>query len=471
MEYVSTRDNGSRVGFLDTVMTGLAPDGGLFVPKEIPVVGARTLERLKSCTNYYQVAYIVLNMLAPDIPRKVLWDMLQDTYNASIFGNVVDGDSPCDIVPVRNIGDNNYLLRLSNGPTGAFKDMALQLLGRLFEYLLERDGGVLNILGATSGDTGTAAIYAMLGRAGINVFMLSPRDNMSTFQSRHMWSVNDPHIHNLTVPTFDDGQRIVKGVSADLKFKEEYSIGSVNSINWARVAAQVVYYFWGGLKINGLNGEPFDVAVPTGNFGDICAGYVAKRMGLPIRQLILATNENDVLDEFFRTGVYRPRKKMVSTISPSMDINMASNFERYIYYLLEGDAFAVRELWRQLDDKGMFDVSDKIEQIKESGFESMCVRESYCKRMIDYFYKEYRIVIDPHTATAMHVALILRKDDTPCLILETAQPCKFDETIVNIIREPAPRPKAFEGMEDKEVFFKEINPSVEEVKDYIREHV
>jgi threonine synthase len=397
--------------------------------------------------------------------------MINDTYRDSLFGNVTDGDDPKDIVPIRRLSERLYLMRLANGPTGAFKDLALQFLGRMFEYLLKEHRKVLNVLGATSGDTGSAAIRAMMNRVGINTFMLSPAQGMTPVQQAQMWGVNDPSVHNLTVSDFDTGQRLVKAVSGDLAFKEQYSIGAINSINWVRVAAQVVYYVWAGLKVNGRF-EPFDVSVPTGNFGDICAAHIAKHMGVPIRKLILATNENAVLDHFFKTGVYKPADEVVHTISPSMDITEASNFERYVYLLYDGDTEKVCALWDTLAKTGSFDISGDMDQIRKTGFVSESVPEYFCKREIQQTYSDYGIIIDPHTATAMCAARWLSlKDDVPCVVAETAQPFKFDDVIMRVLQTSAPRPAAFEGIENMILHHTSIEPTKEAVQDYIRKHV
>lgn len=467
MKYISTRGRVLPADFSEVALAGLAPDSGLYLPAEFPsLVGMDW----SGHSAYRHVAYTILRLFAPDIPDSVLWKMVAETYQSDLFGNAADGDDPEDIVPIRRLDELLYLMRLANGPTGAFKDIALQLLGRVFEYLLAQNREVLNILGATSGDTGSAAIYAMLRRVGINIFMLSPAMGMTLVQQAQMWGVNDPSVHNLTVPDFDIGQHIVKAVSSDLEFKQQYSIGAVNSINWVRVAGQVVYYAWAGLKINGLSG-PFDVAVPTGNFGDICAAYVAKTMGIPIRRLILATNENKVLDEFFVHGLYAPIDEVIHTISPSMDIKEASNFERYIYMLYDGDTEKVSALWGTLAKTGSFDLSGDMERVRKTGFVSKCVPRKLCEDTIRSTYDTYGIIIDPHTATAMHAANALGLNDgVPCVVAETAQPFKFDEVITRVLGKPAPRPAAFEGIEDVELHRTPIEPTKKAVQDYIREH-
>src|SRR5436190_241305 len=298
--------------FSDILLEGLAPDGGLYVPERLPRADLERWRRL----SYPELALAVLREFMDDAPR--LDELVARTYSGRIFG----GD---EITPLRTLEPGLHLLALSNGPSAAFKDLAMQLLGNLFE------GERLKILGATSGDTGTAAEYALAGKIGIQVFMLSPWKRMTPFQAAQMYSLQDPNIHNIAVRgAFDDCQDLVKKVNADAAFKERHRIGAVNSINWARVAAQVVYYFKGYFSATKNDNEEVAFAVPSGNFGNIYAGYVARCMGLPIRQLILASNENDVLDEFFRTGKYRPRPTAVATSSPSMDISRASNFERYV---------------------------------------------------------------------------------------------------------------------------------------------
>src|SRR6185436_1130571 len=310
-----------------------------------------------------------------------------DTYTAQLFGSE-------EVTPLRTLEPGLHLLRLSNGPTLAFKDVALQLLGRLFE----KAGKRLNVLGATSGDTGSAAEHALRGRSGIKVFMLSPHERMSPFQRAQMYSLQDPNIHNLAVRgVFDDCQDLVKQVNADRDFKARHSIGAVNSINWARVAAQVVYYFKGYFAATRNEGEQVSFAVPTGNFGNIYAGFVALRMGLPIKRLILATNENDVLDEYFKSGRYRTKRSVVETSSPSMDISKASNFERYAFALV--GAAKVGELWRKLDEVGEFTLAP--------GDEFASGRSTHADRIatIRWTFSQYGEVIDPHTADGVKVGL------------------------------------------------------------------
>src|SRR5689334_6028336 len=354
MLYVSTRGGGKPQRFSDILLEGLAADGGLYVPERFPPADLARLRRLP----YPQLAQAILGEFMDDVPA--LDELVARTYTGRIFGSD-------DITPLKTLEPGFHLLALSNGPSAAFKDVAMQLLGNLFE------GKRLKILGATSGDTGTAAEYALRGKRGIHVFMLSPWKRMTPFQRAQMYSLQDKNIHNLAVKgTFDDCQDLVKKVNADAAFKEREHLGAVNSINLARVAAQVVYYFKGYFAATRADNEQVSFAVPSGNFGNIYAGYVARRMGLPIRRLVLAANENDVLDEFFKTGRYRVRKTAKKTSSPSMDISKASNFERYVYDFVGRDGTRVRDLYRRLDAEGEFDLqhSPYWPRVAESGFVS-----------------------------------------------------------------------------------------------------
>src|SRR6266849_4679914 len=344
MLYVSTRGGAKPQPFTEILLEGLAPDGGLFLPEEFPKFGPTDLSAMRRMS-YAELAFAILSKFADDILSVDLKGLVDRTYTKEIFGNE-------DITPVKKLEQGLYLLGLSNGPSLAFKDSALQLVGNLCEYTLEKYGKRLNVVGATSGDTGSSAEYALRGKKNVQVFMLSPQGRMSAFQAAQMYSLQDANIFNIAIRgVFDDCQDIVKAISGDVGFKARYRIGAVNSINWARVAAQIVYYFKAYFAVTRRDGEPVSFSVPSGNFGNVYAGHVARQMGLPIRKLVVATNENDVLDEFFRTGRYRVRKaaEIHATSSPSMDISKSSNFERYAYDLVVGDAQALRELWQTLE--------------------------------------------------------------------------------------------------------------------------
>src|SRR6266550_2574137 len=363
MRYVSTRGGAKPQPFTEILLEGLAPDGGLYLPEEFPKFGPAELEGMRG-TSYAELAFAILSRSADDIPPGDLKRLVDKTYTREIFGSD-------EITPLKKLEQGLYLLGLSNGPSLAFKDVALQLLGNLFEYALEKRGKRVNVVGATSGDTGSSAEYALRGKKNVQVFMLSPQGRMSAFQAAQMYSLQDANIFNIAVRgVFDDCQDIVKAISGDFAFKARHRIGAVNSINWARVAAQVVYYFKAYFAVGG----EVSFAVPSGNFGNIYAGHVARSMGLPIRTLIVATNENDVLDEFFRTGRYRVRKaaEIHATSSPSMDISKSSNFERYAFDLVGRDPQALRELWQTLEREGSFDLSGTayFRQVAETGFVS-----------------------------------------------------------------------------------------------------
>ena len=467
MKYVSTRGHAEPRTFTDILLEGLAPDGGLMVPEDWPRIMPAKLAAMRDLP-YPRLAFEILRFFADDFPGGQLKALVDKTYTRETFG------AP-EITPLATLEPNLHLLGLSNGPTLAFKDIAMQLLGNLFEHVLEARDRRLNVLGATSGDTGSAAEHALRGKARVAVFMLSPRGRMSAFQRAQMYSLADANIHNVAIEgAFDDCQDVVKAVSLDAGFKEAHAIGAVNSINWARVVAQVVYYFKGYFAATRSNDEQVSFAVPTGNFGNIFAGHVAKRMGLPIRRLVLATNENDVLDEFFRTGRYRPRRSAEThaTSSPSMDISKASNFERFIWDMVDQDGDKVAWLWKQVDEEGGFDLStdrawEKIEE--DSGFVSGRSTHEDRVKTIRLVHEKYGTVIDPHTADGVKIAMRLREPRYPMICLETALAAKFDATIVEALGEHAPRPARFAGIEALPQRFDVLKPDAEALKRYIAE--
>ena len=467
MKYISTRGDQTERGFSEILLEGLAPDGGLYLPKHYPKVDAATLARWRTLS-YADLAFEVLSLFIDDIPADDLRAIVQRTYTPAIFGTP-------QITPLKALEPGVYLQALSNGPTLAFKDMAMQLLGNLFEYELARRGEQLNILGATSGDTGSAAEYAMRGKRGVRVFMLSPNGRMSPFQQAQMFSLQDENIHNLAVEgVFDDCQDIVKAVSNDLAFKRAHRIGTVNSINWARLVAQVVYYFAGYFQATQSNDQTVSFAVPSGNFGNICAGHVARMMGLPVRQLVLATNENDVLDEFFRTGTYRVRKsaETYETSSPSMDISKASNFERFVFDLLGRDGERTRQLFRHdVEQQGWFKLSDEeFARITNYGFVSG--KSTHADRLatIRDTFSRFEVMVDTHTADGLKVAREHLTPGVPMLVLETALPAKFAETIREALgREPG-RPAGLEGIENLPKRYKVMPADVAAIKTYIEQN-
>ena len=467
MNYLSTRGGMPPTPFTGVLLEGLAPDGGLAMPETYPQIDAATLERWRGLS-YPDLAFEIVSLFVTDIPAPTLRALIRDTYTAEAFGSD-------QITPVSELEPGLHLLHLSNGPTLAFKDIAMQLLGRLFEWALAQRGEHLNILGATSGDTGSAAEYAMRGRLGIRVFMLSPHGRMSAFQTAQMFSLQDANIFNLAVRgVFDDCQDVVKAVSNDLAFKSLLHIGTVNSINWARLLAQVVYYFKGYFAVTRSSAERVSFSVPSGNFGNVCAGHVARMMGLPVSRLVVATNENDVLDEFFRTGCYRVRggAGVMQTSSPSMDISKASNFERFVFDLVDRDPAQVRALWRDIDGSGGMDLAATpyFERIPGFGFRSSSSTHADRVATIRRVHTDYGAVVDTHTADGIKGALEQREAGIPMVCLETAQPAKFADAVREALGRDPERPARYRGLEALPQRFEVIDPDADAVKRYIAAH-
>ncbi|MEK9771313.1 MAG: threonine synthase [Nitrosomonadales bacterium] len=475
MRYISTRGQSPAISFSETLMTGLAPDGGLYLPETYPKFTAKQLGEMHDLS-YKDLAFELMQYFVDDISQQDLKKVINNTYTPEIFSYARQEQDASQITPILKVEDNVYILSLSNGPTLAFKDIAMQFLGNIFEYLLNKNSMQLNILGATSGDTGSAAEYAMRGKKGINVFMLSPYQKMSAFQTAQMFSLQDENIFNISVKgVFDDCQDIVKAVSNDLVFKKENAIGAVNSINWGRIIAQIVYYFKGYFQITNDMSQVIDITVPSGNFGNICAGHIARMMGLPIRKLIVATNENDVLDEFFKTGRYAPRNadNTFHTSSPSMDISKASNFERFIFDLVGRDSNTLVDLWKKIDAGQSFDLSMTgfFGQVENYGFTSASSSHSNRLDFIKRIYQKHHILIDTHTADGFKAAYEHRSDDIPMMILETALPVKFEETIIEALGIKPNRPEQLIDLELLPQKSKVAENDVNFIKSYIKENI
>jgi threonine synthase len=471
MKYISTRGQSPAISFSEILLGGLAPDGGLYLPESYPQFSDADLSAMRGM-NYRDLAYAVLSRLVDDIPAADLKAIVDKTYVPEVYCHTRKEQNAADITPTLTLEPGLHLLSLSNGPTLAFKDMAMQLLGNLFEYVLGKVGQETNILGATSGDTGSAAEYAMRGKKGIRVFMLSPYKKMSRFQTAQMFSLQDPNIFNIAVKgVFDDAQDIVKAVSNDSAFKAQNKIGAVNSINWARVAAQVVYYFKGYFAVTQSNDQQVSFAVPSGNFGNVCAGHISRMMGLPIKKLVVATNENDVLDEFFKTGVYRPRgaANTYHTSSPSMDISKASNFERFVFDLVGRDAGKTRELWNAVDAGGAFDLKADglFNKVADYGMVSGSSSHAHRMKTIRWVHEQYGVTIDTHTADGLKVALEYREPDVPMVVLETALPAKFEDAIAEALGHKPERPADLAGLEDLPQRFEVMDADVNAIKQYI----
>jgi len=436
MKYISTRGQISPIGFKDAVMMGLATDGGLLLPERIPAIDAATLASWKSLS-YRELAFAIISRYADDIPPADLQRLINRSY---------DSFTHPEITPVVN-KDGVYILELFHGPTLAFKDVALQLLGNLFEYLLKERGERMNIVGATSGDTGSAAIYGVRGKENINIFILHPHGKTSPIQALQMTTVTDPNVQNIAVEgTFDDCQDMVKALFNDLPFKEKYALGAVNSINWARVLAQVVYYFYAWFRVTEQTGrQELVFAVPTGNFGDIFAGYVAKRMGLPIKSLLLATNENNILTRFINSGDYSIGK-VVATVSPSMDIQVASNFERYLYYLFNEDAGRLREAFAAFAKTGRMEfTAEELKRVRAE-FSSCTIDQAGTLKTIADFHRETGYLLDPHTAVGVGAALE-KVQGVPVICLATAHPAKFPDAVKQATGVEPPQPKSIQGID------------------------
>jgi threonine synthase len=475
MRYISTRGHAAPQSFCDILLGGLAPDGGLYLPESYPQISRTELDAWRRLS-YTDLAYEILSKFITDIPAADLKALVAKTYTAQVYCHTRNGGNAAEITPLTKLEDGLYTQELSNGPTLAFKDMAMQLLGNLFEYVLDKRGEAINILGATSGDTGSAAEYAMRGKHNVKVFMLSPDGKMSAFQRAQMYSLQDANIFNIAVTgLFDDAQDIVKAVSNDAIFKAKYKIGAVNSINWARVAAQIVYYFQGYFLATKSNDEQVAFSVPSGNFGNICAGHIARQMGLPIARLVLATNENDVLDEFFRTGIYRPRSSAETSItsSPSMDISKASNFERFVFDLVGRDPAVVAELWAKVDKGQAFDLNATVHWKKMPNFGFVSGKSTHADRLqtIRMAQEKYGVMLDTHTADGLKVALEYRLPNVPMIVLETAQPAKFEETIREALGTEPVRPADLAGIEQLPQRVEVMAPDVEAIKRYIVERV
>jgi threonine synthase len=460
MNYISTRGGIAPVPFDQAVMMGLARDGGLLLPQTLPTIEPALLNAWQTLS-YQNLALEVLSLFTGDMPRADLDDLIDRAYSSFRHPQVT---------PLRQVG-GLHILELFHGPTLAFKDVALQLLGNLFEYELKKSGGFMNIIGATSGDTGSAAIYGVRGRKGINIFILHPHGRTSPIQALQMTTVTDANVFNIAVRgTFDDAQAIVKTLFNDLEFRDTHHLGAVNSINWARVLAQVVYYVFAYLKLRKSGFDSVDFSVPTGNFGDIFAGYVAKRL-LPkgcINRLILAANANDILARFVNQGDYSIAGAVVPTSSPSMDIQIASNFERYLYYLFNEDSDRVKAEMEHFAATGRMDLSGCPEEVHRD-FAARAVSEEETIATIRQVYEEHGYLLDPHTAVGVKAAQEL-KQDRPVVCLATAHPAKFGDAVKKAIGKDVELPPALAGLSTLESRCEVMDADAELIRSYLQQH-
>ena len=451
--YISTRGGVSPVTFREAVLMGLADDGGLLIPAHIPNV-SHLLSSWRRLPYAELAAAVMAPFVGADLPRADLADLV---------GRSCCAFTDPQVTPLRRIGPVR-ILELFHGPTLAFKDVALQFLGNLFEYILAKDGASLNILGATSGDTGSAAIHGVRGRANIHIFVMHPHGRVSSVQERQMTTVLDRNVHNIAVlGTFDDGQRVLKHVFGDLAFKADFRLGAVNSLNWARVLAQIVYYFHAALRVTEESGRSrVQVCVPTGNFGDIFAGYLARKMGAPISRLVLATNENDILARFFSTGVYR-KGAVHATVSPSMDIQIASNFERYLFYRLHEDASCVKEAMAGFTKHGLINVAGRDSAFVAGSSDTRATLDT-----IRRYYQDYGYLLDPHTAVGVQVGERFLREEEPLICLATAHPAKFGEAIDKALGRNVASHPTIAALKDLPTRCVVLPAEVEPIKDFIR---
>ncbi|WP_053362596.1 threonine synthase [Bacillus sp. FJAT-27251] len=461
MKYISTRGNTKEIGFIDSVMMGLANDGGLLVPEKIPQVSEEKLQAL-SKLSYQELAYEIISYYTDgEIPEKDLKELIQKSY--ATFRHQ-------EVTPVKKVKDHMYVLELFHGPTFAFKDVALQFLGNLYSYIAKKTGETINILGATSGDTGASAIEGVRGKEGIRICILHPHGKVSKVQELQMTTVNDETVLNLAIKgTFDDGQRIIKEIFSDLEFKNKYHLRAINSINFARILAQTVYYFYAYFQVAGETGaKTVNFSVPTGNFGDIFAGFLAKKMGLPVGKLIVATNENNILERFIKEGIYEPGE-FHSTYSPSMDIQVASNFERYLYYLLHEDSKAVSDVMNQFKTEGKIMINEEqLRQVNED-FAAYGVAGDECLQTIKKYYDENDYLLDPHTSCGVAAFEHCNDAGEVCVTLSTAHPAKFNESIAlcDIVQT---YPELIKELFDKPQYLEVVEANNQEISQKLKKH-
>lgn len=458
MKYISTRGKAPILNFEDVVIAGLASDGGLYVPENIPVFTRDEIKSFAKLSYQELMLKIITPFIGDEIPQNVLKNIIQESYS---------GFRDKDIAPLKKIGDNQYILELFHGPTMAFKDFALQFLGRIFDYILVKRNQDVVIVGATSGDTGSAAIEGCRHSKHVQIYIMHPHNRVSDVQRKQMTTVLADNVHNIALEgNFDDCQHIVKELFADQAFLNGKGLVAVNSINWCRIMAQIVYYFYASFKLGSPEKEII-FSVPTGNFGDIFAGFLAKKMGLPIKQLIVATNKNDILHRFFESNDYS-RGGLEKTLSPSMDIQVSSNFERYLFYLYNQDATKIDEIMQSFKNgKGISVATEKLSEAKKL-FSSMSVDDALTCQTIKDIFDKCGEVIDPHTATGVKAAL--KKADKggyPVVTLATAHPAKFPEAIRESGVPEAELPKYLAGLMDAPEYYEVLPNDIEAVKNYI----
>ena len=455
MKYVSTRDNSKEYNFEEVFIKGLADDGGLYVPTFLRKYTHQDLLELKNLSYNELSTKIISQFLSDFISKEDLSSLVKKSY--STFREK-------DVVKISSIGKLK-LLELFHGPTLAFKDVAMQFIGNLYEYYLSKNDKKINIVVATSGDTGAAAINAIKGKSNLNIFVLHPNNRISSVQRKLMTTVEEKNVFNIAIDgNFDDCQNIVKSMFSDLEFSKSINMSGVNSINWARIIAQAVYYFYTYFK---LGSETVSFSVPTGNFGDVFAGYLAKKMGLPIDKLIVATNTNDILHRAISKGDY-VSKQVKETLSPSMDIQLASNFERLIYYINNSESSKTVDIMKKIKQNSYQIEKSNLEMIQKDFLSESC-NEQETLDIIKKNYEENNIILDPHTAVGVGAANKLSFND--CVVLSTAHPCKFPDAIKNAINKYEELPQKLKHVLDKEENFEVLKNNTEEVKKFVKSKV
>ena len=455
MKYISTRNNKKEYSFGEVFLKGLADDGGLYVPKSLKKYSSAELLKLKNL-NYNELSTEIISQFSGDfISREELSLLIKKSYSKF---------REREVVKISNVGEIK-LLELFHGPTLAFKDVAMQFIGNLYEYYLKKNDRKINIVVATSGDTGAAAIDAIKGKSNLNIFVLHPNNRISSVQRKIMTTVQDNNVSNIAIEgNFDDCQKIVKSMFSDLEFSKSINMSGVNSINWARIIAQAVYYFYSYFK---LGKELISFSVPTGNFGDIFAGYIAKKMGLPIDKLIVATNENDILHRAISKGDY-VSKEVKETLSPSMDIQLASNFERLIYYVNNSDSEKTVKIMKKVKQNSYQIEKNNLDIIQKDFLSESC-NEQETLDIIKKNYEENNIILDPHTAVGVGAVKKLSFND--CVVLSTAHPCKFPDAISNAINKHEKLPKELQHVLDKDENFQVLKNNTEDVKNFIKSKI
>ena len=457
MKYISTRNGLKEFNFTEVFIKGLADDGGLFIPKTNPKLSAQELLRL-SKLNY------------KDLAKEIIYLFCKETISKDELSNIVEKSyskfNEKDVVKITDIGENK-ILELYHGPTLAFKDIAMQFIGHLYDHYLKNIEKKINVVVATSGDTGSAAIDAIKGKDKINIFVLHPNNKVSSVQRKLMTTVKDKNVFNIAVEgNFDDCQNLVKSMFADHKFSNSINISGVNSINWVRIIAQTVYYFYSYFQINKLN-EKINFSVPTGNFGDVYAGYLSKKMGLPIDKLIVATNQNDILHRAISKGQYESRS-VVETLSPSMDIQVASNFERLIYDISNQNTDETNKIMLGIKKENQYLIEEEKLKIIKKDFVSESITEQELLACIKKVYEKYKIIIDPHTAIGLG-ALEKINLKGKCIVLATAHPCKFPDAINNAIKVKPNLPDKLTYILKEKENYEVIKNNIEEIKKYIKD--